>query len=62
MPLCGQMIPSASKGTLGLGKMHNINHINFELPAKKVKSQIINSQGQEAGDALEKVSLLPGQK
>lgn len=56
------MIPSASKGTLGLGKMHNINHINFELPAKKVKSQIINSQGQEAGDALEKVSLLPGQK
>lgn len=62
MALCRQMILSASKGTLGVGKMHNINHIDFELLAKKVKSQIIHSQGQEAGDAFEKVSLLSGQK
>lgn len=42
--------------------MHIINHSDFELPAEKVKSQNIHSQGQEAGDAFEKVSLLSGLK
>lgn len=47
---------------LGIGKINNINHFDFELPAKKVKSQSVHSQEQEAGDAFEKVSFPSGQK
>ena len=62
MILCGQIILPASKGPMDVGKMHNINLTDFELPAKKVKSWSVHFQGQGAGDAFEKVSLLSGQK
>lgn len=60
MAQCGQM--TLSMWPLGIGKINNINHFDFELPAKKVKSQSVHSQEQEAGDAFEKVSFPSGQK
>lgn len=47
MALCGQMILPASKGPMGISKMHNINHIDFELPAKRSDLRVSTCRGGE---------------